>query len=85
MTICKVMSITVLIEARNKLYVLDQTLTNVFPLGFEISSAGPAGDHHGDCKGRFETIIGEDKDGFPVYQQAHSKEIPSEYNYLLYR
>ena len=35
--------------------------------------------------GRFELVPGEEEDGCPVYKQAHSIEIPSEYNYLLYR
>ena len=35
--------------------------------------------------GRFEPFIGEAENGFPVFKQAHSREIPSMYNYLLYR
>ena len=35
--------------------------------------------------GRFEPVIGEAENGFPVYKQAHSREIPSIFNYCLYR
>ena len=82
---CEVMSTTVLNEARRKLNVLDQSFDNVFPLGFEIWSAGPGGEYYGSAMGRFEPIIGEEQEGCPVYQQAHSKDIPSDYNILMYR
>ena len=51
----------------------------------EISSSGPAGDHQGEVMGRFELIIGEEKEGSPVYRQAHSGEIPINDDWLLYR
>ena len=35
--------------------------------------------------GKFELVLGEEEEGCPVYQQAHSREIPSEDIYLLYR
>ena len=40
--------------------------------------------------GRFELIFGEEREGSPVYRQAHSREIPSDYDdddddILLYR
>ena len=35
--------------------------------------------------GRFELVRGEEEEGCPVYKQAHSREIPSNDNYLLYR
>ena len=46
---------------------------------------GPAGDHQGGVLGRFELDVGEERDGSPVYRQAHSREMPKEYNFLLYR
>ena len=61
------------------------TFDNVFLLGFEIFSSGPAGEYWGYTMGRYEPIIGEEQDGFPVYKQAHSREIPTEHNYLLFR
>ena len=35
--------------------------------------------------GRFEPFIGEAENGFPVYKQVHSREIPSMFNFRLYR
>ena len=66
---------------------MDQYFDKVFPLGFEIMSSG-LGDAlvtHGDVMGRFEPLIGEEENGVPVYKQAHSREIPNNRNYLLYR
>ena len=51
----------------------------------EFSSTGPAGDCHGDGMGRFELLIGEERDGSPVYQQAHSREMPENDEVLLFR
>ena len=50
-----------------------------------MSSGGLAEDYCADVLGRYEPIIGEEQDGFPVYKQAHSREIPREYDNLLYR
>ena len=52
---------------------------------FELESARPAGDYFGNSLGKFELVPGEEEEGCPVYKQAHSREIPSECNYLLYR
>ena len=35
--------------------------------------------------GRFEFVPGVEKDGSPVYRQAHSREVPSDNEILLYR
>ena len=35
--------------------------------------------------GRFELLIGEERDGSPVYQQAHSREMPENDKTVLYR
>merc|ERR1711963_690826 len=51
----------------------------------EFSSTGPAGDYQGDFLGRFELLIGEERDGSPVYQQAHSREMPENREVLLFR
>ena len=51
----------------------------------EISSSGPAADDQGEMMGRYELVFGEEQDGSPVYRQAHSGEIPSNYDNLLYR
>ena len=51
----------------------------------EISSSGPSGECQGDTFGLYELVIGEEIEGSPVYRQAHSEEIPSNYKYLLYR
>ena len=61
---------------------MNQTLDNVFTLGFEIWSSG---EYCGYAIGRFEPVIGEAENGFPVYKQVHSREIPSKFNILLYR
>ena len=52
---------------------------------FELESAGPAGDYHGEDLGRFELLLGEEEEGCPVYEQAHSREIRSQKLLLLYR
>ena len=61
------------------------TSDNVFTLGFEIWSNGSAGEDWGPAMGRFEPVIGEAENGFPVFKQVQSREIPSEFNFLLYR
>ena len=48
-------------------------------------SRGLAGEIRGYVMGRFEPVIGEAKNGFPVYKQVHSREIPSEFDIRLYR
>ena len=35
--------------------------------------------------GRFDFVPGEEKEDSPVYRQTHSKEIPTEKEFLLYR
>ena len=35
--------------------------------------------------GRFDCVPGEEKEDSPVYRQTHSKEIPTEKEFLLYR
>ena len=64
---------------------MNQTFDNVFPPGFEIWSSGPTREYSGHAIGRFEPVIGEAENGFPVYKQVHSREIPSKFNILLYR
>jgi len=60
--------------------------------GFEIFSSGLAGDYWGGTMGRYEPIIGrarahrrKSETGSQFYKQAHSREIPSLRNHLLYR
>ena len=62
-------------------------VSNPFPTNaaLEISSSGPAGEDLGPIIGLYELVIGEEIEGSPVYRQAHSEEIPSDYKYLLYR
>ena len=61
-------------------------LYSVFPLAIEISSTGPAGDYWGGlAMGRFKLIVGEDRNGFPVYKQAHSGMVGKKGDTLLYR
>ena len=35
--------------------------------------------------GRFELLVGEERDGSPVYQQVHSREMPESNAVLLFR
>ena len=51
----------------------------------EITSCGPAGDYQGNAMGRFDLIVGEEHEGSPVYEQAHSRGMPSIENHMLYR
>ena len=39
----------------------------------------------GSIFGKYELVIGREEDNYPVYRQAHSEEIPSNWNLLLYR
>ena len=39
----------------------------------------------GNTFGKYELDIGREEHNCPVYKQAHSEEIPSNWNYLLYR
>ena len=50
-----------------------------------LSSVGESSSHVGEAFGRFDLLPGEEKCGSPVYRQAHSKEIPTEKKFLLYR
>ena len=50
-----------------------------------LSSVGKSSSHGGQAFGRFDLLPGEEKDGCLVYRQAHSKEIPTEKEFLLYR
>ena len=50
-----------------------------------LSSVGESSSHVGEAFGRFDLLPGEEKCGSPVYRQAHSKEIPTEKEFLLYR
>ena len=50
-----------------------------------LSSVGESSNHVGEAFGRFDLLPGEEKCGSPVYRQAHSKEIPTEKEFLLYR
>ena len=38
-----------------------------------------------EASGRFDLVPGEEKEGSPVYRQAHSKEVPNKKELLLYR
>ena len=51
----------------------------------QFSSNGPVGDYRGDKIGTFELFIGEERDGSPVYQQSHSRELPVTDYTVLYR
>ena len=50
-----------------------------------LSIVGESSSHVGQAFGRFELLPGEEKCGSPVYRQAHSKEIPTKKECLLYR
>ena len=50
----------------------------------ELKSSGPAGHHQGHTFGKYELVVGREKDNCPVYKQAHSKEIPRTSSYQLY-
>ena len=60
-----------------------------------LSSVGSSGNHVGQAFGRFDLVPGEEKEGSPVYRQAHSKEIktekksdqeiPTKIDFLMYR
>ena len=52
---------------------------------YELSSSGASKDYQGGRMGRFEFVPGVEKYGAPVYRQAQSREVPSDYDFLLFR
>ena len=46
---------------------------------------GESSSHVGQAFGRFDFVPGQEKESSPVYRQAHSKEIPTEKEFMLYR
>ena len=44
---------------------------------YELSSSGASKNYQCAAMGRFEFVPGVEKEGSPVYRQAHSKEIPN--------
>ena len=48
---------------------------------YELSSSGASKNYQGSRMGKFEFVPGVEKDGSPVYRQAHSSDL----NFLLYR
>ena len=50
-----------------------------------LSSVGESSSYVGQAFGRFDLLLGKEKEGSPVYRQAHSKEIPKKKEFLLYR
>ena len=50
-----------------------------------LSSLGESSVHVGQAFGRFHLLASEEKEGSPVFRQAHSKEIPTKKEFLLYR
>ena len=52
---------------------------------YELSSSGPSKNYWGESMGRFEFVPGVEKEGSPVYRQAHSKEVPSDNDQFLFR
>ena len=65
-------------------------MTNIVLIKFDItemmlSSLGVSSNHVGQTFGRFDLVPGKEKEGCPVYRQTHSKEIPTEKEFLLYR
>ena len=50
-----------------------------------LLSLGVSSKYVGQAFGRFDLVPGKEKEGFPVYKQAHSREIPEEEEFLLYR
>ena len=52
---------------------------------YELSGTGASKERVGFVMGRFEFVPGVDKEGSPVYRQAHSEEIANLGDILLYR
>ena len=69
----------------NIIHICFNIFINFLSPAIEFTSNEPAGDHQGDKMGRFELLIGEERDGSPVYQQVHSKEMPEKGEVLLFR
>ena len=52
---------------------------------YELSSSGSGQNSIGAVLGRFHFNPGTEREECPVYKQAHSTEVPSDKDYLLYR
>ena len=50
-----------------------------------LLSLGVSSKYVGKAFGRFDLVPGKEKEGSPVYRQAHSKEIPTKKEFLLCR
>ena len=50
-----------------------------------MSSFGVSKNFAGQFMGRFAFVPGVEKEGYPVYRQAHSRERPIEEDVLLHR
>ena len=64
---------------------LSQQITSSNFAAYELSSSGASKNYQGRTMGRFEFVPGVEKEGSPVYRQAHSREVPSNYDNLLFR
>ena len=63
----------------------DKIFSSLKFAAFELSSCGASKNHQGNRMGRFEFVPGVEEEGSPVYRQAHSREVPSDIDTLLYR
>ena len=67
------------------LKLFSQQITSSNVAAYELSSSGASKNYQGGRMGRFEFVPGVEKEGSPVYRQAHSREIPSRFKHRLYR
>ena len=51
----------------------------------ELSSREVKSNHPMEAFGRFDLVPGEEREGSPVFRQAHSSEMPTAKEILLYR
>ena len=51
----------------------------------ELSSLEVNSNHPMEAFGRFDLVPGEEREGSPVYRQAHSTEMPTAKEILLHR
>ena len=65
--------------------VSGQIISSYFS-AYELSSCGASKNYQGDTMGMFEFVPGVEKEGSPVYRQAHSRELQTDDDdYLLFR
>ena len=64
---------------------LSGQITSSHFAAYELTSNGASKNYQGHTMGRFEFLPGVEREGCPVYRQAQSREVPSDFDCFLSR